>query len=185
MLRASSLKILSAEQLCCRTALTALNTISVRAEYPGHRRWALRVRHSSWGAVVKSTVRIIVFISLQGRVTQSQALCSTSPAGQHNLAAVWPPQNPQSHIKLSHCIMKVRTQLPLIYSTAHFSAPHNTRVMTQRKSQRDRGEEIRNTLPASRVKTFATLEQKNLSGEIGSKRKTHPFVFKNLIPLQM
>lgn len=116
----------------------------------------------------------------------SQALCSTTALqAKITLPRFDPTKSRNRTLKLSHCSTKVRTQLPLTYSTAHCSAPHNTRVMTQRKSHRDRGEEIRNTLPASRVKTFATLEQKNLSGEIGSKRKTHPFVFKNLIPLQM
>lgn len=128
MLRASSLKILSTEQLCCCTALTALNIISVRAEYPGHRRWALRVRHSSWGAVVKSTVRITVFISLQGRVTQSQALCSTSPAGQHNLAAVWPPKTHNHTLNFHIVAWKYGHNFP------SFTLPHTFLFHTIRES---------------------------------------------------
>lgn len=85
--------------------------------------------------------------------------------------------------KLAHPSTHVWTHFLLIFSTAH-SFSH-TQVTTHRKSPRDRGEEIRNTLPTSRVKTFATLERRDLSGEICSKRKIHPFVFKNLIPLQM
>lgn len=78
---------------------------------------------------------------------------------------------PHAHT-LAHLNTYVPTDFSLYFST------HNNKATTHRKSPRDRGEEIRNTLSASPMKTFATLEQKNLSGRIGSKRKTHPFVLK-------
>lgn len=139
MLSASSLKRISAAQLCCCTALTAqIPSVSERSilDIGGERNVSDIHLEAQWSDPLLGLL-FLYHCREEKLGGSSQALCSTSPAGQDNLAVVLtPPKNPQSHIKLSHCSTKGRTQLPLIYSTAHFSAPHNTRVMTQRKSQR-------------------------------------------------
>lgn len=132
------------------------------------------VRHSPCDAVVR-----FALISLQRKETwRLGPWTDLSPALAlpTKITSLWSDPTIHSHTELSHSSTYVLTQFPLIFSTAH-SFFHTISKPQYTGSRAEIGEEIRNTLLASRVKTFATVEQKALSGEISRKRKNTSLCF--------